>query len=154
VLVFVDADTMLPHRTLVAALDALDRGAAGGGAAVRFDSPIPRWAAVMLRAMLALFRAVKWCGGCFVFCRRDAFEASGGWDETVFAAEELLFAESLKRRGRFVLLREPTITSARKLRSHTAGEILWSLVRIGMLGRRGVRDRTALDLWYGPRREA
>ena len=154
VLVFVDADTILPERTLAAALDALDRGAAGGGATVQFDGSIPRWAEILLKAMLALFRAVKWSGGCFVFCGREAFEAAGGWDETVFAAEELLFAQSLKRHGRFVVLREPTITSGRKLRDFTAREILTSLLRVGLRGRRAVRDRSALGLWYGPRRGA
>ncbi len=154
VLVFVDADTMLPARTLAAALAALDRGAVGGGATIRFDGPIPRWADILLKAMMAVFRAMKWTGGCFVFCRRDAFESAGGWDETVFAAEELLFAQALKRHGRFVVLREPAITSARKLRAHSAREILTPMLRIGLRGLDGVRDRSELSIWYGPRRQS
>jgi glycosyltransferase involved in cell wall biosynthesis len=150
-LVFVDADTSLNSATLKAALSALDRGAVGGGAVVQFDGPVPRWAEIMLGVILSVFLVFKWVGGCFVFCRRDAFEATGGWDETLFAAEELFMAQALKRHGRFVVLREPVITSGRKLRAHSAREILTSLFRIGLSGRRAVRNRKALALWYGPR---
>ena len=151
VLVFLDADTILPEATLRAALAALNHQTVGGGATVRFDGPVPRWAEVMLQVLLVLFRLLRWSGGCFIFCRRDAFEATGGWDEGVFAAEELFMIQALKRHGRFVVLREPVITSGRKARHHTAREVLTSLVRITFHGRRALRDRKALALWYGPR---
>ena len=151
VLIFVDADTLLNEATLRAALGALDRGAVGGGAAVQFDGPVPAWAQLMLAITSAMFRVLKWSGGCFIFCRRHAFEASGGWDESVYAAEELFMAQSLKRYGRFVVLAERVITSGRKLRAHSAREILTSLARIGFSGRRAIRNRKALALWYGPR---
>jgi glycosyltransferase involved in cell wall biosynthesis len=150
-LFFVDADTSVNDRTLRAALEAIDQRAVGGGATVRFDGPVPHWAEVMLRIILAMFRLFKWSGGCFIFCRRDAFEATGGWDESLYAGEELFMAQALKRHGRFVVLREPIVTSGRKLRSHSAREILTSLFRIGLSGRRAVRSRKALALWYGPR---
>jgi hypothetical protein len=100
---------------------------------------------------LAAFRVFKWTGGCFLFCRRDVFEAAGGWDERLYAGEELYMAQALKRHGRFVVLRQSVVTSGRKLRAHSAREILTSLLRIGMRGPRAVRDRRALALWYGPR---
>jgi glycosyltransferase involved in cell wall biosynthesis len=151
VLVFVDADTSLNSTTLAAALHAIDEGAVGGGASVQFDGPVPRWAEIMLTIISSLFRVFKFTGGCFLFCRRDAFEATGGWDETLFAAEELFMAQALKRHGRFVVLRESVTTSGRKLQTHSAREILTSLFRIGLSGRSAVRDRKALALWYGPR---
>jgi glycosyltransferase involved in cell wall biosynthesis len=147
-LVFVDADTSLNEETLRAAVRAMVQGAAGGGAAVKFDGPVPRWAEIMLAAILVVFRLFKWSGGCFIFCSRAAFEATGGWDERLYAAEELYMAQAIKRHGRFVVLREPVVTSGRKLRTHSAREILTSLARIGMHGRRAVRDRKALALWY------
>jgi glycosyltransferase involved in cell wall biosynthesis len=153
-LVFLDADTKLPRATLREAMNALEGGAAGGGSSVEFDGPIPRWAEIMLAIFLAVFRLFKWTGGCFVFCRRDAFEKTGGWDESLFAGEELYMAQALKRAGRFVVLRESVITSGRKLRAHSAREILTSLARIGFSGRRAVRDRKALGLWYGERSRA
>lgn len=151
-LIFIDADTMLTVPVLRAANVAMDHGSAGGGSAVEFDGPVPKWADHMLAIFLAVFRVFKWCGGCFVFCTREAFEASGGWDETIFASEELYFAQAIKRTGRFVVLREPVITSGRKMRDYSAREIIGSLLRIGLSGRRAVRSRDALGLWYGPRR--
>jgi glycosyltransferase involved in cell wall biosynthesis len=150
-LVFVDADTSLNEETLRAAVQAIAQGAVGGGAAVKFDGPVPRWAEIMLAGILVVFRLFKWSGGCFIFCRREAFEAAGGWDERLYAGEELYMAQALKRHGRFVVLREPVVTSGRKLRAHSAREILASLARIGVRGPRAVRDRKALALWYSRR---
>ena len=151
-LIFVDADTVVPAPTLRAALDELAAGAVGGGASVRFDGPVPFWAEAMLSTFVVAFRLARLAGGCFLFCTRHAFEATGGWDERVFASEEILMSWALKRQGRFVVLREHVITSGRKVRSYSAREIIGTLVRIGLSGRRAVRDRKALDIWYGPRR--
>ena len=58
-------------------------------------------------------RALKQLGGSCLFCRRDAFEATGGFSEAHYAAEDAVFVSALKRRGRFVVLAEPVITSGR-----------------------------------------
>jgi hypothetical protein len=44
------------------------------------------------------------------------------------------------------------LTSGRKVRTYSGGEILKSALRIAFAGRAGVRDRSRLDLWYAPRR--
>jgi hypothetical protein len=77
----------------------------------------------------------------------------GGFDETLYAAEELALCRALGRRGRFAILRETVLTSGRKLRTHSAREIVWAALRVAFAGRAGVRDRSRLDLWYAPRRE-
>lgn len=149
---FVDADTSVDAPLVRAALAALARGASAGGALVRLDGRVPLWARVMLSAAVALFRLARLSGGCFMFCTRAAFDASGGYDESVFGGEEVLFARALKRTGRFELLRERVTTSGRKLRAYSFGEVTGSLVRAGLRGKRGVSSRTGLDLWYAPRR--
>ncbi len=151
-LVFVDADTVVPAATLRAALAALSRGAVGGGAAVCFDGEVPRWANVALNITLLAFRALRWAAGCFVFCTREAFDAAGGWDESVFASEEILFSRALGTLGRFVVLREHVVTSGRKVRCYSAREIVATMLRIGLAGRGGVSDRSRLDIWYARRR--
>src|SRR5262245_23128666 len=59
-LFFVDADTVVTATALKAAVRALRRGAVGGGALVRFDGPVPLYAAILERvvlpAILALFK--------------------------------------------------------------------------------------------------
>jgi len=151
-LIFVDADTTVSASVVAAARAAFERGAVGGGCAVRFDEPVPLYVRVALPVALWINRRLRSAAGCFVFARRDAFEAVGGFDQTLFAGEEVLFSRALRRRGRFVVLREHVVTSGRKLRAYSALEILGLVARLATLGRRGVRDRSRLALWYGPRR--
>jgi hypothetical protein len=60
---------------------------------------------------------------------------------------------ALKKLGRFKLLREPIVTSGRKLRMHSAGFILKKSFSLIVRGRNGVRSRERLDLWYDGKRE-
>jgi glycosyltransferase involved in cell wall biosynthesis len=150
-LFFVDADTIVTRDVVRAAVEALRAGAVGGGAAVRFDDPIPRYARLMLPVLVWFFRRLRLAGGGFLFCARDAFRAVGGFDPSVFAGEEVLLSRALGRQGRFTILEEPVVTSGRKLRSYRAREILGTLAKLALLGGRGVRDRSRLALWYGPR---
>lgn len=154
VLVFLDADTMLPAPTLSAALRALEGGAAGGGAAVKFDGRIPPYARLLLPVMTLSMRLVGWAAGCFIFARREAFEATGGFDEDVYASEEIWMSLALKRQGRFVMLGRHVVTSGRKLRQYSYGEIVPLLGRLLLRGTRGVRTREGLELWYDGRRES
>jgi GT2 family glycosyltransferase len=152
ILIFVDADTVVMASTVSAAVAALRDGAVGGGARVDFDGVLPLWARMLLPVLRLTMRAGHLAAGCFVFCSRAAFEAVGGFDERLYAAEEIAFSRALARLGSVVILRESVMTSGRKLRTHSA----WELVRLcGDLLRRGtavVRSRDALSLWYSERR--
>ena len=152
VFVFVDADTLIDADVVAALQRALAAGAIGGGAAIRFDEPVPRWVRWTLPAFLWLFRRLRFTGGCFLYATRTAFDAVGGFDETLYASEELTLCRALKRQGEFVILRESVLTSGRKVRTYSGGEILKSALRVAFAGRAGVRDRSRLDLWYAPRR--
>jgi len=151
--VFVDADTIVDDAVVRAAQGALREGAAGGGAAVRFDGRVPRWADLLLPPFVWAFRALGIAAGCFLFCRRSSFEAVGGFDETLYGAEEIAMSKALKRHGRFVVLRHSVLTSGRKLRTYSASEILRMLVRLVLKGPNAVRSREGLELWYEERRE-
>lgn len=148
VLVFVDADTLVPSATLAAALEALEGGCVGGGARVRFDEPVPWHARHLIVLFSELMRWARLAAGCFVFARRSAFEAVGGFDESLYASEEIELSRALRRRGRFVVLKERVITSGRKIRTYSVGSILAMLVRLAFQGRRSVRDRRGLEMWY------
>jgi glycosyltransferase involved in cell wall biosynthesis len=146
-LFFIDADTRLEAATLDAALTALAEGAAGGGAHVVFDGPVPRYAKPGVALVLGGFRVLNWTVGCFMFCRRSAFDAMGGFDERLYAAEEVAFSRALKREGRLVLVQPAVVTSARKFRTHSAGEMARMATSALFVG---VRYR--VPLWYGERR--
>lgn len=152
ILFFVDADTTVNAPVIRAALAELGRGRVGGGASVRFDEPTPLYARIMLPPINALFRWFGLSGGCFMYCRRSAFDAMGGWDESVYASEEISFARSLKRHGRFVTLRETVTTSGRKLRTHSPRELLSAMWPVMRQGVGALRSREKLGLWYGERR--
>ena len=154
VLVFVDADTVLPAETLRAALAELDSGAVGGGATVAFDGPTALWARWGLTIFTVGARLLRWTAGCFVFVRREAFVAVGGFDERYFAAEELVFSMVLKRQGRFVILRQPIVTSARKGTAQEMWRFGGVLLRLIFCGGRVLRRREGLGIWYERRVEA
>jgi glycosyltransferase involved in cell wall biosynthesis len=151
-LVFVDADTIIGEAVLRDAIAALRAGAVGGGCVVRFDGRVPRYGRVLIALVLPVYLALGLAAGCFLFCTRQAFDAVGGFDEKLFAAEEAVLSRSLRRRGRFVLLRTSVVTSGRKLRAHSAREVLGTLLRLALTGPRALRRREGLGLWYGQRR--
>lgn len=152
-LIFVDADTLVPATTLRAALDALAAGAVGGGATVTFDGRVPFWGAILLPMVRAVLRAGNVPAGCFVFCRRTVFDAVGGFDQRLYAAEEIAFGRAIRRHGRLVILREIVITSGRKLRTHTVWEGLRLMASVIRRGPSSIRSREQLSLWYGERRK-
>jgi len=148
-LVFVDADTLVPPATLAAAVAALRGASVGGGARVRLERHAPRWArALWSVVILRLYAGAGLAAGCFLFVRRDAFDSAGGFDERYFASEEVHLSRALARQGRFVVLRETVITSARKFRMFPAWRFLMWALRLqgGALKRRHT-------LWYGGQRE-
>jgi glycosyltransferase involved in cell wall biosynthesis len=152
ILMFVDADTAVTPEVVHAALRAIRGGAVGGGCAVQFDGRLPLWARILQPLARWTYRTRGLAAGCFLFCSRRAFVETGGFDETIFAGEEAVMSGRLKRIGRFVVLHERVVTSARKLRAYSGLEIARSMCLLAVLGRRGVSDRRHLDLWYGPRR--
>ena len=153
VLVFVDADTLVDAVVLKAALDALQAGAVGGGAGVEFIGATGLHVRTLSALTMRAFRRSGIAPGCFIFCTRAAFEAAGGFDEGWYAGEDVAISRALARQGRFVILRATVRTSERKLRTFGARDHLRLLWRFALRGRRILRDRDALELWYGKRRD-
>jgi glycosyltransferase involved in cell wall biosynthesis len=152
-LIFVDADTVVSPEVVRAAIDAMNRGAAGGGSAVDFDGKLPRYAELSFPLMVRLFRATGFACGCFIFCTRRAFDAVDGFDEKLYASEEIAMSRALKRQGRFVVLRESVTSSGRKLRMYSGKEVLRLFGGILLAGPKALRRRDGLEVWYNGRRE-
>jgi GT2 family glycosyltransferase len=151
---FVDADTSIAPSHVTGALAALAAGCAGGGAPVATEGLIPWWGHVFIGIFSALYFKIANLGaGAFLFTTRQNFDAVGGFDEQFFAGEEVYFTLALKKLGRFRLLREPIVTSGRKLRMHSARHILARSFAIVIGGKRVVRSRDKLDIWYDGQRE-
>jgi glycosyltransferase involved in cell wall biosynthesis len=151
---FVDADTHIASGHVSAALAALENGCSGGSARVALDRAVPLWARLFLRAFSTVYFALNLGVGAFMFARRETFRAAGGFDEQYFAGEEAYLSLALKKLGRFKILREPVVTSARKIRMHPARFVLSQSLFIFFGGRRALRKRHKLDLWYDGKRES
>jgi glycosyltransferase involved in cell wall biosynthesis len=154
ILAFVDADTLVSEAVLRATLEAVRGGAVGGGARVTLDrvSPIAR---ASLATFVWFYHRCGYAGGCYMFARRDAFEAIGGFDERYFATEEMWLSRALRDRGRFVIVKEPVVSSGRKLRLYSRWEILAPTLRFFFRGGfAAFRRREGLGIWYEGRREA
>ncbi len=153
-LFFVDADTIVNSRVIASALRAMDKGAAGGGAPARFDKTAPYYAQLLLFWLGLLMRLPGICGGAFLFCTREAFQAVGGFDERLFGAEDVAFSWALKREGRFVVLWRYVLTSGRRMVGIRGLQMVTALFQMaffpGMLKRRA-RVR---KIWYDSNRES
>jgi len=152
-LLFLDADTQLSPGLLHAMLGTVAGGAVcGGGALVQFDAPVAGLARAGLRAWNAISMRFGVAAGCFVFCRRAAWEATGGFDERRYAGEELSFSARVQRWGRehgerFVILpRPPVISSARKLQMYGPWRILLHTLPLALPG--ALRSRRLCRFWY------
>jgi glycosyltransferase involved in cell wall biosynthesis len=151
--IFVDADTIVNEAVVRAAVEAMRDGAVGGGAAVQFDGAVPLYAKLLLPVFVWSFRTARLATGCFLFCTRPAFAAAGGFDEAFYGAEELVMSAALKRQGKFVVLREVVTTSGRKLRTHSARDVLKLMGRLVLRGTKAIKQREGMDLWYAERRD-
>jgi GT2 family glycosyltransferase len=152
---FIDADTSIAPDHVTGALAALAAGNSGGSARVVAEGSIPWWGHIFIWIFSALyFTAANLGAGAFLFTSRENFEAVGGFDEQFFAGEEVFFSSALKKLGRFKLLRKPIVTSGRKLRMHSARYILARSFVIAVGGKRAVRSRDKLDIWYNGQRES
>lgn len=150
---FIDADTHVEPMHIASALKALARGDIGGSARFALDSDLPLWARMFLGLFCTIYFAANLGVGAFLFMRRESFAAVGGFDEQYFAGEEMYLTMALKKLGRFTVLRQPIITSARKVRMHSGAHVLRQWIAIFLGGKRILRGRDNLHLWYDGCRE-
>lgn len=156
---FVDADARIHAETFGAIDEALATGRVVGGATgVRLE----RWSLGIAAAYLMIVPLV-WVTGIdtgLVFCRREDFEAVGGYDENLRIAEDVVFPWALKRLGRrrgqrLVRLRGFKATaSLRKFDEHGDWHYVAMLPRTTLLFL--FRRRAFLEFidryWYRPSR--
>ena len=152
-LFFVDADTRINRPHVSGAIAALEAGYAGGSARVAMDGFVPIWGRLLLHGFSSVYFGLNLGAGAFLFTTRRNFDIVGGFDEQYFAGEEVYFSLELKKLGRFKVLREPVVTSGRKLRMYPAKHFLRKFFGVIVRGPRGVRSRAKLSLWYDGKRE-
>ncbi len=157
--IFVDADSEPPPGLFQATARHIRSGKViGGGALMRFPDKTP-----IGNLSITLW---NWCSrlwrlgaGAFLFVDASAFRAIGGFDEALYASEEIRFSIKLGLFGRktnrqFVIIHKPRqLTSSRKLRLYSWNEMIPQLARMVFSLPFAVRTREACSFWYDGRRE-
>ncbi|HEY1171900.1 MAG TPA: glycosyltransferase [Verrucomicrobiae bacterium] len=152
ILFFIDADTLINPRYLKSALKALEKGRVGGGGIPAFDKPLPLWFYFGYPIFWLGIHLLRQPGGSSLFCTRAAFIATGGFNETYYAAEDAIFVSALKKQGR-ITLAGTVLTSGRKARTYSLWYFLRTLFTVGAKGPKGLQHRQDLDIWYDSKRE-
>jgi len=152
-LFFIDADTRINRAHVSGGIAAMESGYAGGSARVSMDGAIPIWGRMLLLGFSSVYFGLNLGAGAFLFTTRRNFDVVGGFDEQYFAGEEVYFSLELKKLGGFKVLREPVVTSGRKLRMYSAKHFLRKFFGVIVRGPRAVRSRANLSLWYDGKRE-
>lgn len=152
-LVWLDADSVLTGAVLRGTLEVLASGnTCGGGARIELEGETLPWSARLgLQAWNWISRTFRLAAGSYFFALRGGWEATGGFNEAVYASEELGFSMALKRWGHgrgmtFRVLDLVVPSSARKIRSFTAWQMMRQMAVCAWPGNLGRRDRCAF--WY------
>ena len=152
-LAFCDADNEVTENLLVLIHDHLeDPQIAGGGTWI---VPATRsWKVRFFFFLWGLYVRCSRVGVGMMHCRKADFEAFGGFDETIYAAEDLQLAYALKQLGRprgqkFALLRQGwIITSTRKIDQTPLWELLGKLIGFGFGLQKKIRSKEYCEHWY------
>jgi glycosyltransferase involved in cell wall biosynthesis len=97
ILVFIDADTIVPTRFLSRVAEVMADERCLGGAMEAEYRPRRRIITLYLGLWRTLGRLTRMAQGVAQFCRREAFTAVGGYDETLFMGEDVDFFWRLQR---------------------------------------------------------
>jgi len=157
-LVFVDADSHPTPELFAEVASQIEAGRClAGGCTVRYEKG--GFIANCATGGWNIFsRILRWAAGSFIFCERAAFRAVGGFSQELYASEEIDLSRKLKKLAReqsrevVILHRHPLVTSPRKLRLYSGGELLGFLCKAAFSPRKTIASREACSPWYDGRR--
>ncbi|MDB6064568.1 MAG: hypothetical protein JWR26_776 [Pedosphaera sp.] len=157
-LIFIDADSQATKGLFAEVIQTIETGKVlFGGCTIKLEGA-PLVARVVTRIWNGISRVGKYAAGSFIFCETAAFRKLGGFDNRLFAGEEIDLSKRLKQLARetgkraVILHRNRLLTSARKLHLYSAREHLRFVVKTMVGWRRTVTSRDACHTWYDGRR--
>jgi glycosyltransferase involved in cell wall biosynthesis len=100
ILIFVDADTLVPPALLVRVAEAMADPSCAGGAVDAVCHPGRSLLKVYLRVWRAVGAIAAMAQGACQFCRREVFFELGGYGETLFMGEDIDFYWRLRTLAR------------------------------------------------------
>jgi len=153
-LIFLDADTCLPGDLLKRSLDNLiNNNYCGGGVTVDFDKPQDKyitafknfWNYVSVKRSLA--------AGSYIYVLKECYDAVGGFNENLYASEEIWFSKKCKKWGKrngkvFKVIDDiKIITSGRKMVMFSTFRLYAAMIFF-MLFPFAVRFKSLCLIWY------
>jgi cellulose synthase/poly-beta-1,6-N-acetylglucosamine synthase-like glycosyltransferase len=121
VLVFIDADTFVPDSLFQKITEVMqDEKCFGGAPSVGYEEFERKWMKWYLKGWEFWGRFFNMKLGATQFCRKSIFEELGGYDETIYMGEDVMFywrlARLAKRKGGYLFFIEnpKVITSTRR----------------------------------------
>jgi glycosyltransferase involved in cell wall biosynthesis len=151
-LFFIDADTTPSLDVISEALRLMEsQRYCGGGTIVTFDSSKNN---IFVKFWTTVSKLTQLAAGAFIFCTNEAYKGCGGYSESIYAAEDLVFSRALQKWGKShgkqkftIITKYPIITSDRKMKWFTNWEIFTKLFLLGLMPWK-LRSRKNADFWY------
>jgi glycosyltransferase involved in cell wall biosynthesis len=157
-LLFIDADSKLNSGLLADILHLIDEGkSVGCGSKIEMKG-LPWWANSTLQLWTTVSVLYRWAAGALVVCRSDAFRDVGGFNQELYALDEIKLSQQLAKWGRerglefTILTKHPLETSSRKVLLYSAPEIFGQIFRVLLRPGSSLQDKSKLPIWYDGRR--
>jgi glycosyltransferase involved in cell wall biosynthesis len=157
-LLFIDADSKPSAELFKEVAMQIELGRClAGGCTVKLDGDY-FWANRGVGLWNWISRTMSWMAGSFIFCEAAAFRKVGGFNNELFASEELDLSKRLKQLAiesgkKIVILdQHPLLTSARKIHLYTLREHIWFLTRTVLTWGGTLNRRESCPTWYDGRR--
>lgn len=157
-LLFLDADSALNPGLVGDILRVMESGKYVGCGSTLSMKALPWWAHGILRFWTQVSITLRWAAGALILCRRDAFCEVGGFNQDLYALEEIDLSKRLRQWGRqrnlefIILTTHPLETSSRKVALYSGREIAGQILRVFLRRRRTLQDKKHLSIWYDGRR--
>ncbi len=157
-LIFIDADSHPAPELFKSVVSEIESNKIIGGGCLIEMKNVPFIARVVSEFWNLISITMKWAAGSFIFCRSDAFKSIGGFNEDLFASEEIDFSKRLKRFARSKNLKFKIIThsrlrtSERKVHLYEKREYLIFVLKTGLKFGSTLRERESCKIWYDGRR--
>lgn len=157
-LIFMDADCLLSAGLVRDIFELIRQGRHIGAGSTLYIPDQPWWAEMLLRIWTLISVQIGWAAGALIVCNAAAFKEVGGFDLTLYVAEEIDLSRKLKKYGRkcklkfTILSAHPLETSSRKTQLYSGWEIIRQTFYLILSPWGSLRNKKKLPMWYDGRR--
>ena len=157
-LMFVDADSFPTRALFERVRETIANGKIAGGGALVTLVGIRGFPWLIAQFWNGLSYMARWMAGSFIFCETALFRELGGFNEALYASEEIDFSRRIKRwarrnRRQIKIIGWPRLhTSGRKVHLCSHREFARLLWETAQTWGGNLRQRDSCRLWYDGRR--